>query len=403
MVTDQDAMTSDATRTPRLPRVVRVLVVARAVNRLGAFTLPFLALLLTQEHGWSTAAAGAMLTGFGLAAIPSRLLGGRLAETRGRRTTMVLGLTGCAVSQLALAGATSAAATVAAVLALGLCFEIYEPPSQALIADHVRLEDQPAAHGVMAAALAGSAVAAGVLATLLAGIDLRWLFVADAMSCLGCALIVLRAVPPDVGGTSERGADPALPRFPAERSPWRDGRLLVLLGVQTCFAVVYLQSTIALPLSLVERGQQAWTLGVLLVASALTMIVTTPVMRRAPFRSWTRPTQLRVGYLTLGAGLAGYAVADSLPAYVAASAVAAIGDLFLMGVLLTVVAGLAPPHGRARYLAVFGLSWGIAAILAPTIGIAMLSGLGVGATWGLLAGGCVTLGLLARTYLPPST
>ena len=139
------------------------------------------------------------------------------------------------------------------------------------------------------------------------------------------------------------------------------------------------------------------------MASALTMIVTAPVMRRAPFRSWTRPTQLRVGYLTLGAGLAGYAVAGSLPAYVAASAVAAVGDLFLMGVLLTVVAGLAPPHGRARYLAVFGLSWGIAAILAPTIGIAMLSGLGVAATWGLLAGGCVTLGLLARTYLPPST
>ena len=403
MVTDEDLMTSNAARASQLPHVVRVLVVARAVNRLGAFTLPFLALLLTQEHGWTTAAAGAMLTGFGLAAIPSRLLGGRLAETRGRRTTMVLGLTGCAVSQLALAGATSTAATVAAVLALGLCFEIYEPPNQALIADHVRLEDQPAAHGMMAAALAGSAVAAGVIATLLAGVDLRWLFVADAISCLGCALIVLRAVPPDVRGIPPRGASRALPRLPAERSPWRDGRLLVLLGVQTCFAVVYLQSTIALPLSLVERGQQAWTLGVLLVASALTMIAATPVMRRAPFRSWTRPTQLRVGYLTLGAGLAGYAVAGSLPAYVAASAVAAVGDLFLMGVLLTVVAGLAPPRGRARYLAVFGLSWGIAAILAPTIGIAMLSSLGVAATWGLLAGGCVTLGLLARTYLPPST
>ena len=192
-------------------------------------------------------------------------------------------------------------------------------------------------------------------------------------------------------------ADRALPDLPAERSPWRDSRLLVLLGVQTCFAVVYLQSTIALPLSLVERGQQAWTLGVLLVVSALTMIVTTPVMRRAAVPLLVPdPTQLRVGYLTLGAGLAGYAVADSLPAYVAASAVAAVGDLFLMGVLLTVVAGLAPPRGRARYLAVFGLSWGIAAVLAPTIGIALLSGLGVAATWGLLAGGCVTLGLLAR-------
>ena len=387
----------------RLPREVQILVAARVVDRLGGFTLTFLPLLLVTAYGASLRAAGLVAAAFGVATIPSRLLGGRLADRWGPRATIVLGLTGCAFAQLGLAVAPGLVPAFAAALLLGLCFEIYEPPSQALIADHVRLEDQPAAHGMMAAALAGSAVAAGVIATLLAGVDLRWLFVADAISCLGCALIVLRAVPPDVRGIPPRGASRALPRLPAERSPWRDGRLLVLLGVQTCFAVVYLQSTIALPLSLVERGQQAWTLGVLLVASALTMIAATPVMRRAPFRSWTRPTQLRVGYLTLGAGLAGYAVADSLASYVAASAVAAVGDLFLMGVLLTVVAGLAPPHGRARYLAVFGLSWGIAAILAPTIGIAMLSGLGVAATWGLLAGGCVTLGLLARTYLPPST
>jgi MFS family permease len=403
MVTDQGLVTSHATPRPGLPRVVRVLVLARAVNRVAAFTLPFLALLLTQEHGWSTAAAGALLTGFGLAAIPSRLLGGRLADTRGRRTTMVLGLSGCAAAQLALAGATSTIATIVAVLALGLCFEIYEPPSQALIADHVPVEDQPTAHGLMAAALAGAAVAAGGLATLLAGIDLRWLFVADAASCIACALIVLRAVP--AGGRPESEADnvdASIAPSVITASPWRDRRLLTLLAVQTCFAVVYLQSTIALPLSLIERGRPPWTVGVLLVASAITMLVTAPVMRLDPFRSWARTTQLRVGYLILGTGLGGYAVAESLTAYVAASAVAAVGDLLLIGLLLTAVAGLAPAQGRARYLAVFGLSWGIAGVLAPAVGVALLGTVGVGATWWVLAGGCVTLGLLAQTYLPRS-
>ena len=403
MVTDQGLVTGHATPRPALPPVVRVLVLARAVNRVAAFTLPFLALLLTQEHGWSTAAAGALLTGFGLAAIPSRLIGGRLADTRGRRTTMVLGLSGCAAAQLALAGATSTIATIVTVLALGLCFEIYEPPSQALIADHVPVKDQPAAHGLMAAALAGAAVAAGGLATLLAHIDLRWLFVADAASCLACALIVLRAVPAD--RRPESGADnvdASIAPSVVTATPWRDRRLLTLLAVQTCFAVVYLQSTIALPLSLIDRGRPPWTVGVLLVTSAITMLVTAPVMRRGPFRSWARTTQLRVGYLILGTGLAGYAVAESLTAYVAASAVAAVGDLLLIGLLLTAVAGLAPPQGRARYLAAFGLSWGIAGVLAPAVGVVLLGTVGVGATWWVLAGGCVTLGLLAQTYLPHS-
>ena len=58
-----------------LPRGVRVLVAARAVNRLGAFTLPFLTVTLVEELGASVADAGWVLAGFGLATIPSRLVG----------------------------------------------------------------------------------------------------------------------------------------------------------------------------------------------------------------------------------------------------------------------------------------------------------------------------------------
>lgn len=43
----------------RLPRAVRLLVVARAVNRLGAFSLSFLTVLITTRFGASATVAGA--------------------------------------------------------------------------------------------------------------------------------------------------------------------------------------------------------------------------------------------------------------------------------------------------------------------------------------------------------
>src|SRR5215469_8069961 len=56
-----------------LPRQVRVLAAARAVNQLGAFSLAFLTVMMCRVLGASMATAGGVSALFGLATIPSRL------------------------------------------------------------------------------------------------------------------------------------------------------------------------------------------------------------------------------------------------------------------------------------------------------------------------------------------
>src|SRR5688572_4731668 len=188
-----------------LPATVWLLVAARAVNRLGAFTLPFLSLTLVAELGASVAQAGYLLAAFGLATIPSRLVGGRLSDRWGPRATIVGGLAATAVAQLLVAASQSLAQVAFAVVLLGLTFEVYEPPSQSLVADATSPQQRPVAFGLLAAAIAAAGMGAGLLAAVLAGFDLRWLFVADAVTCLACAAVVrwrlparsLRHPPPD--------------------------------------------------------------------------------------------------------------------------------------------------------------------------------------------------------------
>lgn len=88
-----------------LPPAVWLLVAARTVNRLGAFTLPFLAVVLVDDFSVQVQTAGAIVALFGVATIPSRLIGGFLSDRIGHRSTIAWGLTLTAVFQLLLAAA----------------------------------------------------------------------------------------------------------------------------------------------------------------------------------------------------------------------------------------------------------------------------------------------------------
>ncbi|MEU9942886.1 MFS transporter [Streptomyces lavendulae] len=128
---------------------------------------------------------------------PSRPAGGHLADRIGRRPAIVLGLCGYAVAQPAIAASASLAWAVAGAVPLGLAFELYEPPSQAIIGESVPERHRVRAFSLFGAALAAGAMGAGLLAAVLGRWDLRRLFVTDAATCLACALLIHLALPRD--------------------------------------------------------------------------------------------------------------------------------------------------------------------------------------------------------------
>ncbi len=364
-----------------LPRPVLLLIGARAVNQLGAFTLPFLAVVLVRDRHASLATAGLVTALFGVATIPSRLAGGRLADRIGNRATIVIGLTGCAVAQVAIAVGTSLAQAVVAAAVLGLAFELYEPPSQAMIADLTDEETRPRAFSLFGAALAAGGVGAGLLATLLGSLDLRLLFVADAMSCLACAAVVAVALPRSRRRTTVAGV--------AAR-PWRDPRLLAMLAAGTCFATLYLQIRVGLPLTLVERGLPAAQFGLLMTTSSVTVVLAQPLLASRLVPGNPFGTML-VGYLVLGAGLAATGWATGLAGFLATTVVWSLGDVLLLGLPFAIVSGLAPEGARGRYLAAYGISWGVAGVLAPLLGTRLLDAGGPHLLWLTCAALALTL------------
>lgn len=373
-----------------LPPAVRAVVAARGLNALGAFSLVFLSPLLVQERGASLAETGWTLAAFGAATLPSRLLGGRLADRHGPRPVMVAGLLGCAAAQLAIAVAPSLPTTVLAVVLLGLAFEIYEPASQAMISLATHPEQRASAFAALGAALSVAGILAGLIGAALAGLGLRWLFVVDAATCLGCAATVAALLPATPSTAARQRAS-----TPAVTSPWRDCRLLALLGAGTVFATAYLEVPFALPLALSDRGMAPAWLGLLLTVSGVAGLAALPVLRRGAVGRLDHHRALALGYGVLAMGLLGLTLAQRAAGFVAATILCAIGEALLLGHTLALVTRLAPEGGHARYLAAYGLSWGIAAVLAPLVGAALLHR-GPGSLWSTTA---AAIGLLGVTHL----
>ncbi|MEY9859845.1 MFS family permease [Catenulispora sp. GAS73] len=508
--------------TSALPKQIRALLVARAVNQLGGFSLAFLTVLLTRSFGASLTAAGIVSAAFGLATIPSRLAGGRLADRWGRRRTIVAGLVGCAVAQLGLATAPGlVAATVCAVL-LGLAFELFEPPSQAAIADAVPPAGRASAFELFATALAAGSLAAGLIADVVGRWSLRWLFVVDAGTGLVCAVIVWLALAPDhlrstdqqsepelaaaadnllpdqpcesglaataasslppaqspapglaataarsllpdqpsapglavtvpparsfapglvataadsvpparllapdlaatAAGSAPPGQSPApglaataadsvpvpvvaaaegvlpadqpsaiaaLPVAPPSISPWRDRALLLVTAAGTVFALVSMLMLTGLPLSLAALGLNPAAAGLIMAASTATLVLARPVLRRRRLAGLPHAATFVLGYVLMAAGFGGYALAHTLPTLLVPTALYSLGNVLVMGRSFALVSELAPAEASARYLAIYGSSWGVATLLAPLVVTWLIGVSGPALLWGASAVVC---------------
>lgn len=84
-----------------LPAAVKILIVGNFINRLGHFVIPFLALYLTKQ-GYSLTDAGIAISLHASGVLIAAMIGGQLADTIGRRNTILASLIGNGLAVLGM-------------------------------------------------------------------------------------------------------------------------------------------------------------------------------------------------------------------------------------------------------------------------------------------------------------
>ena len=350
-----------------LPPAAWILFFGMFLNKFGAFVVPFLALYLTRT-GYTLADAGLAIGAYGVGNLIASLLGGHLADSIGRRKTILLSTFSGAGAMLLLSQAHSLPLIILLAALTGLAGEFYRPACSALLADLVPPEQRVTAFAAYRMSFNAGWAFGPATAGLLAAKGFLWLFVGDAATSALFGLVVLLALPRDdiQHQRLETGWTEAIGRI---RKDQKFNQLL-LSSIVIAFVVMQMSSTFGIHVT--HLGFSAATYGALISMNGAMVVLCelplTTITRRFPARR-----VLAVGYLLIGAGFAMNAFARSVPALASCIVVFTLGEMIAMPVSAAYVSNLAPAHMRGRYMGVSGLNWSLALILAPALGMKMLA------------------------------
>ncbi len=359
--------TSLLTALKSLPGSVWVLYLGTFINRFGTFVVPFLALYLV-ERGFSATQAGLAVSTYGVGHLFASIIGGHLADTLGRRKTILISMMASAVTMLAFSQAESYPAMLLLAFLAGLATEVYRPASSALLTDLVDPKDRVTAFaGYRIAINAGFAFGPAV-AGWLAEHSFFWLFVGDAATSIAFGLITFFALPAGLRLTA------------AQRVSWpeslqvirRDTRFLRVLAASFLVGMVFMQMSTTFGLEVERHGHPKTVFGWVLSWNGILI-----VLCELPLTLWTRRfptlTMMALGYLLCGLGFGLNILGGTIPILMLGMTVFTLGEMISLPVGAAYVAELAPAELRGRYNGANGLTWALSLIVGPSAGMALFA------------------------------
>jgi predicted MFS family arabinose efflux permease len=405
-----------------LPRTVWLLWTAILVNRAGTMVLPFLVLYLTHSVGLSASRATLALAVYGLGAVVTAPLAGRLADQSGPRRIVIGSLTASATLLLFFPMARTFPQILAMTLAWSVAGESLRPASLAWLTNLVPPDRRRAAFALSRLAVNLGMSLGPAVAGFVVQVSFTAIFVLDAATSLAAAALLLLATRPDTGarpmGARPSGAarttgrdgdagsagdtgDGTVFTGRPDLRAWRDTRFLYFLAAILPVQAVFFQIQGTVPLFLVRDLGLAESAYGLMFTLNTALIIFLEVPLNGAMSEWSYRRTLGLGAFLIGTGFGALALAVGQWSVAATVVVWTFGEMILLPGSAAFVADVAPPGRRGEYLGLYSMSFSGAFAAAPWLGARVMETLGPRAVWIFaFAFGVLSLALIARLRAP---
>jgi predicted MFS family arabinose efflux permease len=363
------------------------------IDRLGGFMLyPFFALYLTHKFEIGMATVGILFAVFSVSGFVGSALGGALTDRMGRKGVIIFSLVLSSLSALGMGFAPSLAVFIAVSIVVGTLSNIGHPAHEAVVADLLPPEKRAEGYGIIRVIFNLAVIVAPAIAGLLIARSYILLFIVDAVISLSAAAVVLLALP-ETKPQAHADARPETMKqtFAGYGRVFRDIPFVAFIGVTVMMSLVYMNMNTTLGVFLRDQhGLPEIGYGSLISINAILVVI---------FQFWIarrlekyRPLlMVAAGSLLYALGFAMYGFVSGYALFVIAMVVITIGEMIVSPFQQALVASFAPEDMRGRYMAVSGLSWGIAFAVGPYFAGLMLDSANPNMLWAF----CGFLGILA--------
>jgi len=308
-----------------------------------------------------------------------------MSDRLGRRVTMLVSMFGGALAMAGLGLARDLTEITVMVGIVGFLGELYRPAVLAFVADVIPPSHRVHAFGLLYWAINLGFAFAAAIGGIVADLDFRVLFAADAITMAIYGVIVALAVP-------ETRPTVAVHHEVVAVRPWRDREFVIFVGINLLFVLLPMQLGSVLPAHMAWQGFSSTTYGLVMAVNGLMIIVVQPLLI-----TWSSERDAQrimiAASLLYGLGLVAHGLAPIAIAHVAAVVIWSIGEILESPTRSAVVAAMAPASARGRYQGMFVMTWGVGQMIGPTIGTKVWHDAGPFALWAGCAALAVTVAL----------
>lgn len=380
----------------RLPPTFWWLWGGQLVNRMAGFVIPFMA-LFAADKGLSIALVGTVGAAFGLGCLLATLTGGVLVDIVGRRPVILWSQVLTAAATVLLAVSAHPAVFVTAMFAVGFFSNAVRPAMATVVVDVVPQEKLVQAYSLLHWAYNIGFSVTPLLVAAFATKGMNNLLLADAVTTLLFAVVVYLQVPESRPQPADAVDEPRQSLWHGFGLVLRDRAFLTLNLLILLIAVIMNQYNVTLPLTMAADGLPASSFAYAIAVNGIMVtFLQLPLGRLLPSSQAHATTTAAIGALLYGIGFGSGAFADTVLVYGAAVAVWTVGEMLFAPASAALVAVLSPEHRRGLYQGVNSVAWASSSVLAPGLGVWLLSGQGADTVWiACFVGGIVAaVGLL---------
>lgn len=371
-----------------IPRGVWLLAVVNLINRCGSMVLIFLSVYLTKHLGFDIRDAGYVMTCFGLGAISGMWLGGWATDRFGYYPIQLVSLILNGIMLLVLLLVSSFWWMSITVFILSLVSEIFRPANQVAIGYYSTPENRTRSVSLLRMAFNLGFTISPALGGILAGeLGWHWLFWADGITCIAAAFALRFFLKPGkvVNNTAHNTPENNM----GSASPYKNRPFLAFTLLTFVGAVVFMQIVWTVPIyfkDVFHWGESQIGLAMAL-NGAIVFLVEMPLIFFVEGRRSVL-SFVRIGLiLYILSYLSFFLPLGTVGAAILYMFFISLGEIMVMPFSSNFAYAKAEEQkSKGQYMAMYGIAYSLANIIAPLLGTQIIAAWGYHMLWSITIG-----------------
>jgi len=380
-----------------LPKEIYIIFISRIINAVGCFVMPLLTLILTERIGLNSGQAGSILSISSLAFIVPAFIGGKLADSFGRKKVIIIFDLLAAIMYMSCGFIAPSMSMVYLIIIAGACFSFAGPAHDSLIADLTTPENRSTAYAMSYMGWNIGFAVGPMLGGFLYKNHLSALFIGDAVTALISLMLVVLFIPETIELARTEISDAS--RTMEKQETGSIFKVLLKRPVLIMFALIsmgyqfgYSQWSFLMPTHISQNFGMEFSgkyFGILASFNGLIVMLLTPFITT----SFAKVRNIRSVFIggvlyTVGFGMLG--VIDTLPAFFVSVFIFTLGEIVIAISATPFIMNYTPASHRGRMNAILPMIMGFGYMIGPLVMGRTVLFTGIKAGW-LIVGGLLAI------------